>query len=198
LSSHQKLLVLDLDETLVHASEFELSREADFCVGQYFVYERPHVNRFISHVLERFHVGVWTASGEHYAAQVVARLFPANVLKFVWSSQRCTTVRDWSTGGYQTIKKLEKLKAKGYRLESIIAVDDTPAKHARNFGNLVTVREFTGDEGDNELLLLMRYLDHLAEMPNIRTVEKRRWRDVIHNNSEEHIGPHAVSNNERM
>jgi RNA polymerase II subunit A small phosphatase-like protein len=182
--SDQKLLVLDLDETLVYASEAALSREADFRVGPYHVYERPHVYRFVAHVLERFHVGVWTASGEQYAAQVVDRLFPKEALEFVWSSQRCTTARDWTTGGYQTIKKLEKLKAKGYRLESIIAVDDTPAKYARSFGNLVTVREFTGDEHDDELLLLMRYLDHLAGVPNVRTVEKRRWRQAINNDSE--------------
>lgn len=175
----KKLLVLDLDETLVFASEVALSREADFHVGPYHVYERPHVHRFIAHVLGRFQVGVWTASGEQYAAQVVERLFPRDGLEFVWSSQRCTTTRDWSTGEYQTIKKIEKLKARGYRLESIIAIDDTPAKYARSFGNLVAVREFTGEQEDDELLHLMRYLDHLAGVPNVRAVEKRNWRRFI-------------------
>jgi carboxy-terminal domain RNA polymerase II polypeptide A small phosphatase len=175
----QKLLVLDLDETLVFASEVVLSREANFRIGPYHMYERPHVHQFIARVLDRFQVGVWTASGEQYAAQVVARLFPRDVLKFVWSSQRCTITRDWSTGGYQTIKKLEKLKAKGYRLESIIAIDDTPAKYARSFGNLITVREFTGEAQDDELLHLMHYLEQLAGVANVRTIEKRQWRRSI-------------------
>lgn len=175
----QKLLVLDLDETLVFASDVALSREADFRIGPYHMYERPHVHQFIAHVLERFQVGVWTASGEQYAAQVVERLFPRDVLKFVWSSQRCTITRDWRTGGYQAIKKLEKLKAKGYRLESIIAIDDTPAKYARSFGNLVTVSEFTGEVHDDELLHLMHYLEQLAGVANVRTIEKRHWRRSI-------------------
>lgn len=179
LGDARKLLVLDLDETLVHASEFELPRQAHFRVGPYHVYERPHVHAFIAHVRQRFRVGVWTSSGAQYAAQVVDHLFPKDALEFVWTSQRCTTTRDWISGGYQTIKKLEKLKAKGYRLESIVAVDDTPAKYARSFGNLVTVSEFTGDESDDELLALMHYLDHLAEVPNVRAVEKRGWRRAV-------------------
>lgn len=179
LASDQKLLVLDLDETLVHASEFELSRPCHFRVGPYHVYERPHVHDFLAHVRQRFRVGVWTSSGEQYATQVVDHLFPKDALAFVWTSQRCTTTRDWVTGGYQTLKKLDKLKSKGYRLESVIAVDDTPAKYARSFGNLVTVSEFTGDEADDELPALARYLDRLAEVPNVRTVEKRGWRLAV-------------------
>lgn len=172
-----KLLVLDLDETLVHARETRLPHEPHFGVGPYAVYERPGVRDFIAHVLGRFEVGVWTSSGEQYAAAVVDHLFPPGSLRFVWASSRCTLVRDWQTGGHQWAKKLHKLKAKGYRLESIIAVDDTPAKYAANFGNLVTVREFLGDPADTELPLLSRYLDRLALVPNVRAVEKRGWRE---------------------
>ena len=176
-STSPKLLVLDLDETLVHARETRLPHEPHFAVGPYAVYERPGVRDFIAHVLGRFEVGVWTSSGEQYAAAVVEHLFPPGSLRFVWSSSRCTLVRDWQTGGHQSAKKLHKLKAKGYRLESIIAVDDTPAKYAANFGNLVTVREFLGEPGDAELPLLGHYLDHLAEVENVRRIDKRGWRD---------------------
>lgn len=172
----KKLLVLDLDETLVHAAEVPLAREESFTAGPYFVYTRPHLSQFIEVVLERFSVGVWTSSGEMYAGLVLDRIFPKDALEFVWSSQKCTTVRDWSTGGYTTIKKLDKLKAKGYPLDSIIAVDDTPSKYAKNYGNLIAVREFLGDPADDELPLLAAYLDELAKEPNVRKVEKRAWR----------------------
>lgn len=177
--SQRKLLVLDLDETLVHACEAPLNRPPCFTVGPYSVYRRPHLAAFISHALDRFDVGVWTASGSVYAIQVVEKIFPADSLKFVWSSRRCSTMRDWTTGGYQTIKKLNKLKRYGWPLESVIAIDDTPAKHSRNYGNLVAVREFTGDDTDEELLLLMRYLDTLLDAPNVRSVEKRWWRTQV-------------------
>lgn len=175
----RKLLVLDLDETLIHATEETLGHDEDFRVGPYRVHLRPHLSDFVSGMLTQFKVGVWTASGESYAAQVVERIFPSGALEFVWSSKRCTTTRDWMTGEYQSIKNLQKLKSKGYPLESIIAVDDTPAKYARSYGNLVTVREFVGDRSDAELPLLAAYLAHLADVPNVRSIEKRNWREHV-------------------
>ncbi|HJY78276.1 MAG TPA: HAD family hydrolase [Burkholderiales bacterium] len=177
--SNEKLLVLDLDETLVHATERPLERPEDFVVGLYWIYKRPHLDQFVRYVLDAFSVGIWTASGEKYAAGVIGRIFPPNALQFVWTSQRCTLARDFETGDYQTYKKLDKLKARGYRLESIIAVDDTPQKHRKNYGNLVTVKEYAGQAEDDELLHLISYLEYLKTVPNVRAVEKRGWRKSI-------------------
>lgn len=171
------LLVLDLDETLIHASEVELDRPADFFALHYHVYRLPHLQRFLDHVLARYHVGVWTSSGEVYAAAVAAMLFPHGALRFLWASPRLTLRRDWNTGEYEGRKQLRKLKRHGYRLERVLAVDDSPFKHADNYGNLVCVREYLGeDEDDDELLRLTDYLDRLADEPNVRRIEKRRWR----------------------
>ena len=175
----RKLLVLDLDETLIHASEQPLGQPEDFRVGPYFVYRRPHLEHFIGQVARHFELAVWTSSGEGYAAQVVERISPAGLLRFVWASRRCTMARDFTTGGYTSIKNLAKLKRHGWRLEAVLAVDDTPSKHARNYGNLVTVREFNGEHDDAELPLLAAYLAGLAEVDNVRAIEKRGWRDRL-------------------
>lgn len=76
------------------------------------------------------------------------------------------------------IKNLKKLKRKGYHLEEIIMVDDTPRKLVKNYGNLVRVTEWLGDMEDNELLLLMQYLSDLKNVKNIRTIEKRGWQNI--------------------
>lgn len=179
-STDRLLLVLDLDETLVHASEVELDRAADLRALSYHVYRRPHAERFIAYALANFDVGVWTSSGRFYAEAVVAALFPPQSLRFVWSSERCSISRDWTTGEYLNRKRLKKLKRHGYRLERMLAIDDTASKHAYNYGNLVCVREYLGeDESDDELLRLMAYLDRLAHEPNVRTIEKRRWRERL-------------------
>lgn len=178
-SAPKKLLVLDLDETLVHAIDSPLEYAEDFRVGPYFVYQRPHLTDFIATVAQDFNVAVWTASGEAYAAQVIERVFPSGLLQFVWSSKRCTTVRDWATGNYTTIKNLAKLRRQGYALEHIIAVDDTSSRYGRSYGNLVTVREFVGDPNDAELLLLARYLQSLAAAANVRIIDKRNWRNIV-------------------
>lgn len=175
----RKLLVLDLDETLVHATERRLPVDEDFRVGPYYVYTRPHLTDFISAMMATFRVAVWTASSPEYARPVIERIFPADALEFVWTGERCTTARDWDTGDYKTLKNLRKLKKRGYDLASVIAVDDTPEKYQRSFSNLVTVQEFLGDQADVELRLLTAYLSQLALVPNIRAVEKRNWRAQV-------------------
>ncbi|HYQ23113.1 HAD family hydrolase [Stenotrophomonas sp.] len=173
----RKLLVLDLDETLVHASAHELDRPADARVVGYHVYKRPHVDAFLDFAFAHFDVGVWTSSGQLYTEPLVAWLMPGRTLEFLWSSQRCSIARDWETGGHSSEKRLYKLKRLGFSLEQVAGIDDTPEKYAKNYGNLVQVQEFVGDLGDDELLHLPRYLELLRQAPNIRAVEKRGWRE---------------------
>lgn len=123
-----KLLILDLDETLVHASERELERAADFRLVGYHVYLRPHLQAFLDYAFAHFTVGVWTSSGQLYAEPLVDRLMPGRPLAFLWSAPRCSTARDWETGGYTSQKRLGKLKRHGFRLEQMIGIDDTPGK----------------------------------------------------------------------
>lgn len=182
--ANQKLLVLDLDETLVFASEAELDRPGDFSIAGYHVYKRPHLDAFLSFAFARFRVGVWTSSGRLYAEPLVAQLMAGRHVEFVWSSMRCSIARDWDTGGHTTQKRLAKLKKLGFNLYEIIGVDDTPSKYAKNYGNLVQVREWTGDPEDDELVYLMRYLGLLGDVVNVRAVEKRSWRERLRNRSE--------------
>lgn len=74
-------------------------------------------------------------------------------------------------------KAARKAEKHGFKLEQIIGIVDTASKYARNYGNLVLVREFTGGLSDDELLHLIQYLDILEGEPSIRAIEKRGWRD---------------------
>ncbi|AKF10419.1 NIF family HAD-type phosphatase [Sandaracinus amylolyticus] len=173
----EKLLVLDLDETLVHAREDALERPADHVLFDYHVYERPGVRAFLSHVLDRFHVGVWTSSGERYASGVVSMLFgDRSRLRFVLARDRCVPHRDLETLDTVYLKDIRKLRGFGFAKESILFVDDSPEKIARSYGNLVRVRPFEGDPDDDELPALAAYLDELGAVPDVRAIEKRGWR----------------------
>ncbi|KRG63830.1 hypothetical protein ABB27_17290 [Stenotrophomonas terrae] len=172
-----KLLILDLDETLIHATDCYLDRDPDFEVGPYAVYKRPGLDLFLSKVRSQFHLAVWTSSTRLYAAPVVENIFPHDVdLKFVWSRERCTMRFDPEHHDYEWAKNLDKLKRRGYKLEHVLMLDDTPAKLARHYGNLVRVKPFLGNLADRELFQLSDYLPTLAETPNVRRIEKRFWR----------------------
>ena len=47
---------------------------------------------------------------------------------------------------------------------------------AKNYGNLVKIEDFVGDQSDRELLYLIEYLKELNGVDNIRSIEKRGWR----------------------
>ena len=175
----KKLLVLDLDETLIHSSEKRLADGESFLIHNFFVYKRPYLDWFMSEMLNTFEVAIWSAAGHDYVHSVICHLFQRDSLKFVWTSQNCTLSKNVNTGEYDIIKNLRKLKNRGYPLESIVVIDDSSAKHRRNYGNLVTVKEFLGDQNDNDLQLLAAYLKQLAKVPNIRNVEKRGWRTQV-------------------
>jgi RNA polymerase II subunit A small phosphatase-like protein len=184
VTAKNKLLILDLDETLIYSLETPLSRKPDFLVEPYFVYKRPNLDNFIATCFEWFDVAVWTSSGAQYATAIVAAIFPnPQLLKFVWTSDRCSIAYNYNydliDGHYPTYysrKLLKKVKRQGYPLESIIAIDDTPRKWEKSYGNLVRIAPFEGDESDRELDYLLDYLDILKDAENIRSIEKRGWR----------------------
>jgi RNA polymerase II subunit A small phosphatase-like protein len=175
-----KLLVLDLDETLIHATEAGLEHTPDFEVGPYAVYKRPGLDAFLSTMGACFTLAVWTSSTRPYAIPVVANIFPAGIeLAFVWARERCTPRFDPEQQDHEWTKNLGKLKRRGHRLEQVLMVDDTPAKLARHYGNLVRIKPFFGDPADRELFQLGEYLPTLAGATNVRTIEKRFWRRRI-------------------
>ncbi len=174
------LLILDLDETLIHATHAALEgHRVAFETDYYDVYKRPFVDEFIAFCLQHFRVAVWTSSGELYAQQIVTALFadPAQ-LHFIWSRRRCTTRLQAEWHEYVHVKNLKKVKQRGYPLERVLIIDDSPEKLIHQYGNLIRVKPFEGQRDDQELRLLMPYLLHLKDQPNLRKIEKRNWRQV--------------------
>ncbi len=169
------LLILDLDETLIFSSEHELEQPADFRVGSYFTYKRPHLGLFLEMCFTHFEVAVWTAATEDYAIEIVKQIFATRALKFFWSRERCVLRYFEETGERIYTKPLTKVRKLGYNLERVIAVDDLAANYQDAYGNLVKIKRFLGDSSDTELLRLSQYLPRLAIIPNVRKLEKRRW-----------------------
>jgi len=173
----QKLLILDLDETLIFSSEEPLDRPEDFKVGEYYTYKRPGVDVFLEFVFSHFNVAVWTSSEANYARQAVASLFPAvERLRFIWTRDRCTVRTDQETREFYWVKDLKKAKRAGFPLEQILVIDDSPEKLQRNYGNYIRIEPFYGNPTDSELNRLQHFLLTLKGVPNVRAVEKRGWR----------------------
>jgi RNA polymerase II subunit A small phosphatase-like protein len=187
--SSRALLILDLDETLVFASEEPLDRVPEHRVGPYSVYRRPFVEEFLCSVAEHFHLAVWSSSTLDYARAIVGLVFPPHIaLKFAWGRDRCVQRYDgeWQANYY--VKDLRKVKRLGYDLRRVLIVDDTPQKCERNYGNAVYVPEFIGNQDDRVLMSLETYLITLSGIANIRSIEKRNWMKRISHAPDHHHG----------
>jgi len=174
-----RLLVLDIDETLLYASTKALERQPDFTMGRYSVYLRPHLQKFLDFAFEHFRVGIWTSATRTYAQKILAPLLKDREVEFLWTRERCTRRIDPETQETVFIKDLKKLKRRGYCLEEILVVDDSPEKIQRQYGNFIRVAPFYGSTEDRELALLPEYLLRLDQIKNVRKVEKRNWRQQI-------------------
>ena len=174
------LLILDLDETLIHARETPpgMEQSGHFAVFSYTVWERPALTTFLNTVSAWFDLAIWTASTLPYAQAIVERIIPPAVpLVFLWTRTECTWRLERERGGYYWLKNLNKVKRRvGYRLEQMLILDDSPRKLTRHYGNLLRVRPFTGQPADTELADILPYLDWLRTVDDMRTIDKRPWR----------------------
>ena len=186
-----KLIILDIDETLIHANAKAISEDWDFKVFDYFIYKRPWLDQFLLEIKKHFKIAVWSSASDDYVKEVVSKIFPEDYeLEFVWGRSRCTLRLDHQSideYGYLDYfnhrnysKILKKVKKKGYAdLKDMLIIDDTPRKCKYNYGNAIYPKEFLGDKNDNELQLLFQYLLKIKDAENFRTIEKRGWRNEI-------------------
>jgi len=111
---------------------------------------------------------------------VLENIFDSNFqTAFVWARERCTFSFDAEEQVNFFEKKMTKIRRCGYKLNSVIVVDDSPEKWRSSYGNLVRVRAFFGEPDDDELKHLAVYLERLKRIENIRKFEKRGWRNRL-------------------
>ena len=176
--SMKKLVILDLDETLIYATKTSVGSEY-FKVGDYFVYRREHLDDFLEFCNEYFQVGIWTSSTKNYAHKIVEEIATNIDISFIFSRESCVVTRDLERDTIVYIKDLKKIKRKGFNLDNVLVVDVSPEKLQRNYGNLIKVKPFFGEK-DDELLQLRKYLQNILDVSNFRTLEKRYWKRKSH------------------
>jgi RNA polymerase II subunit A small phosphatase-like protein len=179
------LIILDIDETLIHTEsvplEYEKHYDYDFKfkgLGKSFYYtkKRPFLDQFLNYVFESFDVAIWTAAGEDYALEILKGInIDKSKLKFFYTQENCTIKLSYDYSDYYGVKNLNKLKKKGYNLDKVLIVDDKSETAVNNYGNLIQVKPFTDDLDDTELLKLISYLETIKDEPNYRRIEKRGW-----------------------
>ena len=139
----------------MHAREEGFERAEDFQIGPYLVYKRPYFEAFLQRVQQSFSLAVWTSSGADYAREAVQNLFLEDIqLEFVWTSERCTSRLNLETFEQYWIKDLRKEERRGYSLERVLMLDDSPEKLERHYGNWLPSPAFGGNSSDTATFYL--------------------------------------------
>jgi CTD small phosphatase-like protein 2 len=166
-SAMRKTLVLDLDETLVHSTLDECD-SPDFTFQVTFggkdhavhVRRRPHLQEFLERVAELFEVVVFTASQKVYAEQLLNIIDPQRRLV------RHRIYRDscvYYEGNY-----LKDLTVLGRDLRSTVIVDNSPQAFGFQLANGIPIESWYDDEKDQELTLLLPFLESLISLDDVR------------------------------
>ncbi|CAG7580406.1 MAG: putative phosphatase [uncultured marine phage] len=187
MEDKDSLLILDLDETLIHSVDVRretpsfdhMKRAFRILNGKVLTVKRPHLDVFLEYAFKNFNVGVWTAAGEQYATEILDNIgIDIDKLEFFYSEKNCTPKYHYSNYGREAdivyFKHLNKLKKKGYDLNRTLMVDDKPVGLKNNYGNLIPIKPYFGQE-DDQLLRLIDYLDVIRFRDNFRRIEKRGW-----------------------
>ena len=179
------LIILDIDETLVHTESVPLEYEKHYDYdskfkglgkSHYYTKKRPFLDQFLDYAYANFDVAIWTAAGEDYAREILKNIrVLESSLKFFYTRDNCTIKLSYDYSDYYGVKNLNKLKKKGYNLDRVLIVDDKSETAVNNYSNLIQIKPFTDDLNDAELLKLISYLEKIKDEPNYRRIEKRGW-----------------------
>ena len=178
-NSTKKILLLDLDETLIHADfnneyvnnktnkydkiiSFEDENEI-ISVG---IFIRNGLNIFLKELSKDFIIGIFTASYKNYADAIINYIDPnKNYIKFRLYRDNCIQINNIS------IKDLRILK--GIDLKNVILVDNSMYSFANQLNNGILINSFYCDKNDVDLFSVMNYLKcYVNNADDIREVNK--------------------------
>ncbi|GMH01497.1 hypothetical protein Nepgr_003336 [Nepenthes gracilis] len=167
-------LVLDLDETLVH-STLEPCNAADFTFAVNFnqkehtVYVRcrPYLRDFMERVASLFEIIIFTASQSIYAEQLLNVLDPRRrIFRHRVYRESCVYVE----GNY-----LKDLSILGRDLARVIIIDNSPQAFGFQVDNGIPIESWFDDRTDEELLLLLPFLESLVGVEDVRPLISEKF-----------------------
>ena len=172
-------LVLDLDETLVHASprpgpssSFKIYVEQDTGSPSipFYISERPHLNSFIKTVSQMYRIVIFTASRSRYADKVIDQIDPYGAVSMRLYRQDCT--RSGSTRFAKNLSRFDK------DLRRVILLDNSEDSFALQPNNGILIKAWYGGNrnDDTELLDVIPFLEILSSCKDVRSILSRRRR----------------------
>jgi len=132
----KKLVLLDLDNTLIHTTNSkDENYNYSFIINNYTYngYFRPNLKEFLSFLFENYNVGIFTASTELYANNILKSFLSSGIINNIQYDKLVTILLcrndlveyKLSSCSYITIKSLEIASKKhNIPIDNILLIDD--------------------------------------------------------------------------
>jgi Dullard-like phosphatase family protein len=175
-SGDKKLVVFDLDETLVHCITDNIEKADKIITVMLNTGEeikagvniRPHAVECLKELREYFDLMVFTASDENYANKVIDLLDPDNTI-FTKRLFRSSCIR---TDVNLFVKDLRILNRD---LRSVIIVDNSIFSFASQLDNGIPIIPFYDDKEDRILPKIKDYLLSLKDLDDFRVINEKTF-----------------------
>ena len=195
--ANRKLLILDLDETLIHSDLDFLLKEKNvkYDTVLYFDSEeekniplpiiiRPGIYDFLDYASKNFDLVVFTASDQQYADAIINYIErDKKYFKMRLYRNNCIFI---DPGLYiKDLRIFDSLK----KLENIIILDNSLFSFANQLNNGILITSFFDDKEDTFLYNAKEYLEFIKNEKDIREVNKENFRfeeikeDISRNNN---------------
>lgn len=173
------IIILDLDETLVHTSNKKIEGLDYFTyTDEYIIHKRPYLDVFIKKLItdDYYDFAVWSAGTYDYVHHIVNTIFPKDIdLAFVLTRNDCNENRDkplWKarTLYNETYRGNKKAIMSGSdepvdvylepkSIHDFILIDDREYVTCYDTLNHLRIKSFEGSTRDTELKRLWEYLE---------------------------------------
>jgi RNA polymerase II subunit A small phosphatase-like protein len=167
--SFKLTVVLDLDETLVHATfiapelyDFELAIPCGEHSVTVYVRTRPGVDEFIKAAFHEFDLFIFTASDLNYALPVLQKIHPSFPAERILGRAHCRLLNGF------IVKDLTLFQRD---LSRVILIDNSIQSFLLQPQNGLLITTWVGDREDNILMnQLLPFLKSCVTAPDVRSV----------------------------
>ena len=141
------ILVLDLDETLVHYEETETEGRVNF---------RPYLDYFLTEMAKHYEIVIFTAAMQEYADPILNHLDPDNkiILKRLYRQH---------TESIDNLYNLKDLSILNGDLRKTIIIDNIPENFTKQRANGIYIKSWYSDPKDTALKDLVPVLKDIVK-----------------------------------
>ena len=172
---NKKMLILDLDETLVHSCfkpnnnnlnnnipkpDILLNIKFNGKYHEVLVYKRPFVDEFLEKMNKYYNLIIFTASVQEYADPLLDQLDKNKFIKLRYYRHSCLMDKNG--------KFVKNLSSIYNDLKNVILLDNNPISYSYNKSNGLPIITWHFDKKDRELLKVIPILEFLSTVDDIR------------------------------